>query len=248
MKQILILFLFTSVFTLSIPAQRKPITKSVKVQPQKIKEVTEQIATTLDGKSVVIKSDGTWQFSAVQETPQQPKVKPCELTLKDAPVIRGLKLGITQDSVERLFGIGSDNKTLFYYGSEKTFPNDLSHYTFYNSSLEKFTALSDIDSLELDFFRDELHSIKVRYSDKAGIFTKEQFKSKISEVFKLPVEGWANSQFYIETDVSFPIAEKLKCAEFEVEISLGNTLTLTNGFTSQKIKEIEEDKRKTFKP
>lgn len=237
MKQILFLILFANLFVISIYGQVKPTPTPVKTQKSTTKtkqEITTQKAVTESGKVVILKSNGTWEFAPVQVT-EQPKIKPCELTLKDAPVIKGLKLGMTRDEVQKAFGVEqTDKRSPFYYFGAKILPNGVAHYRFYNFTLKELDGFQDISVLELDFFYSEVHSLTVEYSKESANFTNEQFRLKISESFNLPVDGWSNSS--------------LKCAEFEVEVSSGNILILTNLLTSEKIKESEKKKRETFKP
>jgi len=246
MKQISFL-LFIILFALSIPAQIKQTPKTKPTPKPQTQKITEQQATTLDGKPVILKSDGTWQSVQVAE---KPKPKPCELTLKDAPTIKSLKLAITKENVEAILKVSGNKEDAFYYATDSLLPNGIKQYIFrVNSYMLSFPSdFWDIDTLKLEFFDKQLHRIEVRYGEDAAKFTREQFKAKISEVFNLPVEGWSSSQFYSDGSISFPIAEKLQCAEFQVEVYLGHTLTLTNLLTTQKIEEIEEEKRKTFKP
>lgn len=251
----MLIFLLTVLSAILIQAQIKPTKTPVKAQktiskpvPPKVQEITTQKATTEGGKSVILKSNGTWEF-APAEIPEQPKVKPCDLTLKDAPVIRGLRLGITRDDVQKAFGVGSnDERSPFYYKGADIKSNGILHYEFYDSTLKALTGFSGITVLELDFFDGEVHRITVKYTESTANFTAEQFRLKIIENFNLPAEGWVDSSFYYGNGVSFPTGKKLNCSEFEIELIYGSTLRLTNILTTKKIEESEKNKRDRFKP
>jgi hypothetical protein len=252
MKQILLSFSIATFFILSAQAQiKKPPVKPQKlaVKPvSKSKEIITQKAVTSDGKSVILKSDGTWEFAPL-ENPQKIEPKPCNLTLNNSPVIRNLKLGMTKDEIQQAFGVSANNeRSPFYFISPLQKSTGVLQYTFYNSTLEKLVGFRGISGLELELFEDNLHSLKITYSDSTASFSEKDFKNKIIESFNLPVDGWSGKDYYLGEAVSFPTAEGLQCAEFEIKISSGNTLTLTNLITSQKIKNNEENKRNVFKP
>ena len=252
MKQILFSFSVVIFFILSVqPQAKKPSVnsqKQVSKPAMKKKEITTQKALTSDGKSVILKSDGTWEFSPL-EIPQKIESKPCSLTLNNSPVIRGLKLGMTRGEVQQAFGVPSnDERSPFYFISPTRKSTDVLQYTFYDSTLKKLIGFQGISKLEMELFEDTLHSLKITYSDSTASFSEKDFKNKIIESFNLPVDGWLGKDYYLGEAVSFPTAEGLRCAEFEIKISSGNALTLTNLVTSQKIKNNEENKRNVFKP
>ncbi|MGC2235697.1 MAG: hypothetical protein WA584_06025 [Pyrinomonadaceae bacterium] len=257
MKQILLVVLLAGLFIVSIPAQTKQTKTPVKSQktitkPTPQKEITIEKAVTENGKPVVLKSNGTWEFAS-GEVSEKSQVKPCDLVLKDAPAIKyRLKLGMTKADVQRTFNADfrpeelynipgipnipstSEQKKDFPFPTAKILPNRVIQYTFYEYSLRAISGFWGLESLVLEFFNDELHSIKTEYAESAVKFSNEEFKSKLNESFKLPVESWNEN--------------KLVCREFELSVSSGNTLSLINYLTLQNIEGNEKLKRQTFKP
>jgi hypothetical protein len=243
MKQAILTVLLTLFFIISLSAQIKPSKTSVKPDPQKPKEITFQKVITPDGKTVILKSNGTWEFAPV-EASEKPKAKPCDLTLKDAPVIRGFKLGMTKEEAEKVFGVPANTKeNPFYFANPLPLPNGIIGYAFEGFTLSSnLRAFWDVRYLSLDFFDRELYSVTIKYSSSAASFTSEQFKIKISESFNLPIDAW------VKQTAGERSYEILTCKEFQLMITQDNYLTATNFLISEKIKESEKYKRDVFKP
>lgn len=232
MKIILILYL---IFISSFMCFGQRIKPSSKPTPEQ--KLTIIDATTKDGKPVILKSDGTWEFSKEQST-EKTNIAQCDLTLKDAPDLRGLKLGMSKKEVQAVFGVSNEDETSpFYFTNPEIRFNGVRSYKFYSNTLKKLTGFYNIDNLTLEFFDGELHFIEAEYFRSYANFSAEQFKLKISETYQLP-NSWAGN--------------KLKCKEFEIDIKesyvTGNEISFYNLLTSEKIKIEEQKKQDKFKP
>lgn len=237
MKRIKFFVLIIVFFSLSVFGQLKPKTDTKKIE-KKNDTVTTQKARTENGKSVILKSDGTWEY-------EQPKEVRCDLRLNNAPKIRSLRLGMTKDEVLNVFDDIYDNKSPFFerrspflYARPDILRNGVVSYVFYNTY--------GFDALQMDFFNSDLHQFVVKYSEATVNFTNEQFRLKIIESFNLPDSDWEDS--YTTYFFSRGLGKKIECAEFEIEVAGGNILAMTNLITSKKIEESEQRKREVFKP
>ncbi|HEV7642304.1 MAG TPA: hypothetical protein VGO50_00055 [Pyrinomonadaceae bacterium] len=233
-----LLILSTSNFAL---AQKKNIPKSGRVKPQAVEKITTERATTESGKGVILKSNGTWGYvpESQQSVPPQPQPRniECNLTLAQAPDIRGLRLGMTRAEVQNAFGLQRESDSPFYTFGPTILPTEIYQYRFYSSTLEKLPKFNNVDKLNLEFFGGYVHLLGIKYSPSAAHFNLEEFKSKLSESFNLPIEAWSN--------------DSMQCRDFKISVSpgeFGDYLELTNLITSEEIKQSEKRKRDAFKP
>jgi outer membrane protein assembly factor BamE (lipoprotein component of BamABCDE complex) len=125
----------------------------------------------------------------------------CDLTLKDAPVVRGMKFGMTQSEVTALFG-----KPL------QTLDTDRNSW-YYNPTMQQ-TAVRGLDGimlLQIQFTGDKLYDINVNYNPQVSWKDAREFSQVISSNLNLPPMGWTYDR-YDERRAT------MKCKDFTVEI------------------------------
>lgn len=189
---------------------------------------------------------------------------PCTLTLKDAPALRGIQLGMTVEDVSALLGETitlTDELTQIYTKREK---NEIP--TVYKTidvgvkefKTEKFKSgnFEGVNSIDLSFYKGSLYSIRIQYSGKYTRWKDvNEFAEYLSEKLSLPKESWNKG--------------RLECSEFSLWISVydfggfDSNIFLTNPTVASKIystaeqalkdqeekqKQTEADKKKIFKP
>ena len=102
------------------------------------------------------------------------QTKPCTLELKDAPAIRGLRLGMPR--VE----------------AQKTFPGEATMVLIQKEALQKTPGFEGVDLLSLSFISDRLAEISVLY-EQITWRDSQEFASRLSETMGLPAESWIHS-------------------------------------------------------
>lgn len=167
------------------------------------------------------------------------KVTKCDLLLKDAPVLRGLRLGMTEEELINFFEV-SDKKDLVY--SYKRDSAVIDNYIEVSSIVfKKRKDYEDVYKLQLFFFDKKIYRIWFSYSTNSVSFDNaQQFAKRISETFDLPFTAW---------EYRDKINGELPCKEFQIGIrSSSNELILVDKMAEQMIEDREEQKRNIFKP
>ena len=153
----------------------------------------------------------------------------CDLTLKDSPEIRGLKLGMTKKEVEKVFP-SIDIKPVMNIFKE----SDL-------SKLEGFENLKTLDIFFNTSFSDKVEpkitNLLFVYKNDIEWNSINEFAQNLSDNLNLPFEFWKFS--YDKADMN--------CKDFRVEIR-ENFILLKSLIIENKIKEYNEKKKKEFKP
>jgi hypothetical protein len=108
----------------------------------------------------------------------------CSLTLKDAPTVQNLRLGMTSEEARAAFG-----RELKIKVKKKGLR------VFFQNYIEKPPppVLSGVRALYLRFFDNRLYQIEVFYENKPDILTVEDFTKHLSANFKLP-DLWRDEQ------------------------------------------------------
>jgi hypothetical protein len=190
----------------------------------------------------------------------------CALTLKDAPELRGLRLGMSVEEINSILQINmafSEEETNFTINE-----NNLPIFKQANIGEKKFetSRLKDgnfegVKKLTLSFFENKLISMRLIYS-ASYVEWKDSadFQRYLSEKLKLPKESWSEKgmhckEFYVGTDVYN--TRMYGYEEKDSAISLVNSLMILkmDELAKQKYMEnqknqtqIQEDKKKNFKP
>jgi hypothetical protein len=178
-----------------------------------------------------------------------PAAGECKLKLAQAPVIRGIRLGMTAKEVLAVFP-GSEN--------DETLRDRMSHAQFGIVTADivpSYSKLSDkfpgVRSINLGFLDGELNFYSVMYNGPHWD-TDEDFASRVSETLGLPgVATWKRPQH--------GIGKALTCDGFEVAVqrataSSGNSISVRNiekdadqiGRARQEA--VKNEARRAFKP
>jgi LysM repeat protein len=123
---------------------------------------------------------------------------PCSLSVKYAPTIRGLKVGMDKSQVVGI--LGSSGLRIVPLMSSLT-----ESILIYLPTLN--AHLKGIESLQLKFFRDSLYEISINY-EKAGIEWRDGYEYSLilAEKLKLPQNAWS----------SYGMGANIKCKGFSL--------------------------------
>jgi len=201
----------------------------------------------------------TLTMTALGQTQNQPENMPvCNLSLSQAPVIRGIRLGMKPDEWLKLFpGSAQDEKIKAILDRPPTFPEygfkEIIFYPAFSPSLFSYLPreeFSGIFNVSLTLFDNQIIAFRIKYAAYPGIDNPwdsvEQLIPIFSETFNLPqLSAWHKNGSGAE----------LKCAGFELILNAGNgpSAYLTSKYDFNQIirQRAEADKQKgraAFKP
>lgn len=105
----------------------------------------------------------------------------CQLEIENAPVLSGLKLGMSPADARNVFG--KDLKIKNKRSGE---------YTFFQNFIEKNApnSLTNVRALYLRFFEGALYQIEIFYEEESGVQTLEEFINQQSAKLNLPLAAW----------------------------------------------------------
>jgi hypothetical protein len=163
----------------------------------------------------------------VKAPPQPPTAPQCALPLDKAPVIRGLRLGMTAEDILQFFSTNSSKAkaqdALKNAGAAPNYglasfyllpsPNDSKEVQ------EKFSGISYLNFKALDGLVVEI-SVSYRFDNASSWWTQDEWIAKLSNAFDLPGPNnwvWSNATNQ----------RMLKCKEFEVGANVQNILNMT---------------------
>jgi hypothetical protein len=162
-------------------------------------------------KIILKRSKSHPQFGTKTAEPPEPKPPAqntkCNLTLAQAPVIRGLRLGMTSDE---LFAIFPTKESEEFNRAQQMKNAELPpHYGYTSLQLipssyatkDRFTG---IGRLTFELFDRKVVSIQADYSDTSYFASREQFTEIIAKHFELPdFKDWAGySENRYDTSIS----------------------------------------------
>ena len=172
----------------------------------------------------------------------------CKLKLAQAPVIRGIRLGMTVNEVLAVFPGAEKDEALRQQLSQTHFGSTtVSVWPFKYASKEKFLG---VDYVTVGLLDGELNSFTVTYRGPVWN-TSDQFALKVAEALRLPaLEFWKDAG----TAIKF-----LRCDGFEVRTQMSpesgsNSIFVKNRErdAAQTIRErdeaVKEQARRAFKP
>lgn len=150
----------------------------------------------------------------------------CNLLLKDAPTVRGLKLGMSRESASKILG---PIKSGFFFAD--------------TTQLARVPGFDHIRSLTLLFTADDrLFTAEINYDFSVRWTSAEEFVVNAAGKLSLPTDGW-----------TYESSAKLQCEEFTVELlPYMNVLRMQDDVELRKLenhkKESEAKKKSEFKP
>lgn len=160
---------------------------------------------------------------------------PCKITIDQAPLVRGLKLGQSFDQLPRVL------PRIARWRDEDPDEYGLRRILLSPRMLEDPETLTGVTSVSLAYFDDSLVSIEITYSREIQWQNNSQFVAAIAEQLKLPREGWRQSDPSI-----------LTCDGFFIEVADANKLRMMDlRFPAQVAKrkaEVQEKRKSAFKP
>lgn len=157
--------------------------------------------------------------------------KECDLTMKDAPVIRGLKLGMSREEADRIIPL------------DRVRYLDSSAITAY-PQYSKSAGFENVYQVSAQFFEEKLSTLEIVY-DPNAIKWKDakEFAENLAQNFNIPYRFW-------KFNVKQPSVSEMRCRDFSIAIdSAQNELRLEKRTEIQSSVQIKkEDVKKVFKP
>src|ERR1044072_1587967 len=157
----------------------------------------------------------------INQAPEQPKSSTgqvssnCALTMAAAPVLNGLKLGLTPDEVLALFPGSKDDAELSSRLSKPASPLGVSNFVIrpdkYGSK-EKFTGINQI---ALNFLDGRVSSFSIGYNGPEHSHVDKFVTTFVEGTNLPPPEQW---QAYVGMDNQLKL---LTCKDFEIRIFAG---------------------------
>lgn len=188
---------------------------------------------------------GTASISTAQTGPR--RAEECKLTLSQAPMIRGIRLGTNVDQTLAIFPGAADDHALrarlseVYFGFQKAMLAPGKY-----GSKEKFEG---VKSVYLGFLDGQLNFFSLTY-DGPEWNSSEQFASKVAEALSLPaVESWRQAQggTALACD-GFAVTVTRGGGENGPSISLKNLQIDIDKIVRERAEEPKEKARRAFKP
>jgi hypothetical protein len=163
--------------------------------------------------------------------PQTAALEPCHLTLKDAPVIRNLRLGMARDEVDQI--IPNDSRVKYINSSTIT------SYPYFTNA----AGFENIYQITAKFYENRMNGLEIAYDTNAVEWKNvQEFARNLSDNLKVPFNAWRFSK-------SRPNFAEMRCKEFALEIdSALNELTLQNSTSTEGIQQANDNNKKGFKP
>lgn len=156
--------------------------------------------------------------------------KDCDLTLKDAPVIRGLRLGMTREEADRVIPL------------DRVRYLDSSAITAY-PQYGKTAGFENVYQISAQFSEEKLSVLEIVYDPNAVNWKDaHEYAENLSQNFNIPFRFWKFNQK--DTAVS-----DIRCRDFSIKIdSAQNELRLEKQTELQKTVQAKEPVKKAFKP
>lgn len=168
--------------------------------------------------------------SPVAKIKPSPTPSQCDLTLKDAPVIRGLRLGMTRDEADVV--IPADRVTIINSSDIVSYPQ------FSNAR-----GFESVYQISAQFSEDRLSAFDIIYdADDVKLKNAKEFAAALSKDLKLSPGFWKYNAR------NLAVAE-MPCKEFLIKIdSSENEISLQKISAAQKTAQEDVNPKKVFKP
>lgn len=188
---------------------------------------------------------GTASISTAQTGPR--RAEECKLTLSQAPMIRGIRLGTNVEQTLAVFPGAADDQALRARLSEVRFGFQsviLSPGKY--GSKEKFEG---VKSVSVGFLDGQLNFYSVTY-DGPEWMSDEQFAAKVAEALNLPaLESWRTVQGGMGLACNgFSVRAQHGGAEHGPSISIKNLQIDVDKILHERAEEPKEKARRAFKP
>lgn len=157
--------------------------------------------------------------------------KECDLTMKDAPVIRGLKLGMAREEADRIIPL------------DRVRYLDSSAITAY-PQFSKSAGFENVYQVSAEFFEEKLSTLEIVYDPNAVKWKDaKEFAENLAQNFNVPYRFW-------KFNVKEPSVSEMRCRDFSIAIDAAqNELRLEKRTENQSSVQIKkEENKKVFKP
>lgn len=156
--------------------------------------------------------------------------KECDLSLKDSPVIRGLKLGMPREEADRV--IPTDRVRYIDSSAITAYPQ-----------FSRTAGFENVYQISAHFSEEKLGVLEIVYDPNAVKWSSaKEYAENLSQNFTLPFRFW---KFNTKT----PTIAEMRCSEFSIAIdSEQNELRLEKQNAIQKTVQPKEETKKVFKP
>lgn len=142
----------------------------------------------------------------------------CSVQLENAPVIRGLRLGMSLDELLDRFPGSREKSQVKYWLEEARRPiaYGLAMLDFHHSAYpNQLVMFEDVESYEVTLFNNKVVGIKISFRNDPDkpVWTQQKLINQFAEKFQLPpFTGWTKGEFEEQ--------RLLRCAGFVIQISV----------------------------
>jgi hypothetical protein len=139
---------------------------------------------------------------------------PCSLVMHQAPVLNGLRLGMTPEQVLALFPGSKGDAGLQATLSRPKGPFGTSNFAIQPDKYESKEKFAGVRQITLKLLDDHVSNLRIGYNGPEYSHV-DKFVAKFSEGTSLPADGW---EPYVGMDNNLKI---LKCKDFEIQLFTG---------------------------
>lgn len=163
-------------------------------------------------------------------TKPAPTPSQCDLTLKDAPLIRGLRLGMNRDEADGI--IPADRINIINSSDIISYPQ-----------FSKASNFKDVYQISARFSENRLSVLEIVYESEYQKWKNaKEFAEALSESLKLSPRFWR----YNAKNAAFA---EMQCKEFSIKIdSAENEISLQKMTAPPKTAQEQENQKRVFKP
>jgi hypothetical protein len=168
--------------------------------------------------------------SPIAKTKPSPTPSQCDLALQDAPLIRGLRLGMTRDEADGI--IPGDRITIVD-------SSDIVSYPQYSRA----RGFENVYQISAQFHDNRLSALEIVYDpDDVKWKSAKDFAESLSTSLKLSPQFW-------RYNAKNPSSAQMQCREFSIKIdSTANEISLQKITPEQKTAQETTGEKKIFKP
>ena len=206
----------------------EPSPKPTPKQSQTPKE--KPVAESKPTSNPVVKPIPEEKPKIAAKTKPSPLPKQCDLTLSNAPAIRGLKLGMPRSDADKLIPL--DRVTMLDSSDILAYPKPGSAIGFEN-----------VSAVSARFVEDKLHALEIAYTENAVKWKNaKEFADNLSANLKLPAAFWKHN-------AKNQALSEMQCREFSIKINSElNEISLEKSSSPAKVEQAKETVKQAFKP
>jgi len=178
---------------------------------------------------------------SIAQTPKAAPTAQCKIKYNDLPLIRGVRLGMSQKQVLAVY------PKLVLKKSDLALFNESITGLLKRDSIDSAEYRKNIETISFSFYDDNLSTATFQYDDSITWLSTKEFTGRIAESLKLPFEMWREGD---STKDGYINSYFLHCDGFSfiASMSKGNQPYLTLTRSVEAFLEGNEKKIKEFKP